>query len=696
MLAKRNIRILKKLMQEKNYLTIHKLSKELSITTRAVRYDITLIDQFLLDNNMNKIEKTPNKGIRLALQAHELALLNEMLGQERKEAFILTKEERQTFLLDCLLKKDGVITLQDMADALEVSVSTINKDIANVKQSLEVYGITLVYKNKDYYALSGKEKDIRNFYSNLYLSIVHEDFMYRDRTLNVSNHETIMVPPLVSNMTRLIESMEDYFQLQLTDDSLLYMVSRLYVMSIRLHGGHTINKFHDEIKEYIERSNLYPQVLSYQQVIENNFVISLNTNELCYLTQYLLSARFLSHDESENERSVYFMVVVENFIQEVSRLLDNDFSKNEALQKNLLQHFEPMFNRIVLHTQIDNPLLDKIKLQFSHLYQAVKKASKVISDFCGSTINEEEIGYLCMHFGTVMNSYNAKRVQDKKVVIVCPSGYATSMMILTALETNYYVEVINVLPLRLLEKELPRLDYDYLISSVDLDQYNFDYIKVNPILSFEDILQLNRIFVEKLQIKNATLDKIMDIIKEHCEIKGEKELEDQLSNLLKMKSTTKAKRKAEKMLVDVINEDLIALNVEATDWKDAVKKGGQLLVDQGVAKESYVEAMIQSAINVGPYIVLEKGIALPHATPQDNTFKIGASIITLKTPVEFGHEENDPVSLVICLASIDSNSHMQVLADIGKIFDEEDLSQQIMNATSKQEVIEIITSISNS
>ncbi|MEG0275123.1 MAG: HTH domain-containing protein [Longicatena sp.] len=237
MLAKRNIRILKRLMQEKNFLSIQKLSKELAITTRAIRYDITIIDQFLLDNGMNRIEKTPNKGIKLALQPHELKTLNEMLGQDRKDAYILSKEERQTFLLDCLLKKDGVITLQEMADSLEVSVSTINKDMVNVKKSLEEYGITLGYKNKDFYALAGKEKDIRNYFSNLYLAIVHEDFMYRNRTLIVSNHKTLLDPPLVSKMTGLIESMEDYFQLQLTDDSLLYMVSRLYVMYIRLLGG---------------------------------------------------------------------------------------------------------------------------------------------------------------------------------------------------------------------------------------------------------------------------------------------------------------------------------------------------------------------------------------------------------------------------------------------------------------------------
>lgn len=695
MLAKRNVRILKRLMQEKDYLTIQQLSKELDITTRAIRYDVELIDQFLIDNNLSKIDKTPNKGIRLLLDSQELKKLQKVLGSKQKDNYIYTKEERQIYVLNKLLFNKGVVPLQEVADELFVSVSTINKDIVNVKHDFEKYGLHMEYTLKDCYEISGSEKDIRSYFSNLYLTLLNDNFVYQNRTLQVYNENNLMDATMVSSLTKLIEKLEDTFQLKLTDDSLLYMVSHLYVMSIRIKNHYEIKSIPTDIKAYIENTSLYPRLLAQKKEIEEHLQIILKANEMYYFTQYLLSARFIFQGDTESDKNVYFMVIVDLFIQEVSKELNYDFTKEVALHENLLQHFEPMFNRVVLHTQIDNPLLEKIKLQFSDLFQAVKTASKVISDFCGNSINEEEIAYLCMHFGMIVNRSTTKRVKSKRVVIVCPSGYATSMMICTALETNYYVEVIKVLPLRLLEKELPTLEYDCLISSVNIDSYRFPYIKVNPILSFNDIVKLNQIFVEKLQFKNATLDSIMDIIKVNCDIINEKELEEQLSVLLQMKRSKSTSRKAEKMLIDVINKDLIELNVEATDWKDAIRKGGQLLVEQGVAKESYVDAMIQSAITIGPYIVLEKGIALPHAAPQDNTFKIGVSIITLKTPVEFGHEENDPVSLVICLASTDASSHMQVLADIGKIFDEEDLSNKIVNAQTKEEVLDIITSISN-
>lgn len=181
---------------------------------------------------------------------------------------------------------------------------------------------------------------------------------------------------------------------------------------------------------------------------------------------------------------------------------------------------------------------------------------------------------------------------------------------------------------------------------------------------------------------------------DNCRIENEENLQKQLYDLLSLNEKQNS-RKAIKMLRDVINEDLIELHVDAKDWKDAIRCGGVLLVKQGIVKESYVEAMIETALKLGPYIVLEKGIALPHATPQNDTTAIGVSIITLKHPIEFGHEENDPVKLVICLASIDSKSHMQVLSDITKIFDDETYYEQIIHAKSSKEVMNLINTLSD-
>ena len=97
------------------------------------------------------------------------------------------------------------------------------------------------------------------------------------------------------------------------------------------------------------------------------------------------------------------------------------------------------------------------------------------------------------------------------------------------------------------------------------------------------------------------------------------------------------------MLKDLVSEKLIKLQIEASDWEDAVRKAAQPLVDEGKVKTSYVDDIIKGVKEMGPYIVLTKHVALPHARPESGALESAIGIATLKTPVEFGNEDNDPV-----------------------------------------------------
>ena len=87
------------------------------------------------------------------------------------------------------------------------------------------------------------------------------------------------------------------------------------------------------------------------------------------------------------------------------------------------------------------------------------------------------------------------------------------------------------------------------------------------------------------------------------------------------------------MLTDVLKEEYIKLNVECKDWEDAIRTAGQILIDNGVATNEYVEDAIEGVKELGPYVVITKGVALPHATNKKGVFKTGISLITLKNPV---------------------------------------------------------------
>jgi PTS system ascorbate-specific IIA component len=100
--------------------------------------------------------------------------------------------------------------------------------------------------------------------------------------------------------------------------------------------------------------------------------------------------------------------------------------------------------------------------------------------------------------------------------------------------------------------------------------------------------------------------------------------------------------------------------------------------------------MIDMVRRVGPYMVLAPGLALPHARPEDGVLAAGVSLITLAKPVEFGSQENDPVSLVIAFGNPDKTSHINLLSQLAGLLGEESRRQKLSAAKSVKEVIEII------
>jgi PTS system ascorbate-specific IIA component len=140
---------------------------------------------------------------------------------------------------------------------------------------------------------------------------------------------------------------------------------------------------------------------------------------------------------------------------------------------------------------------------------------------------------------------------------------------------------------------------------------------------------------------------------------------------------------------ELIRESLIDVNVEVEDWKEAIRAVGKLLVADGAVEERFVDAMIRVAKEFGPYIVVAPGIALPHARPEDGVIQASIAIIRLKTPVDFGNEENDPVYLVVALAAVDQNQHIEGLKQLAMVLGNEEKIKAIKAAKTKEELVDL-------
>ena len=145
------------------------------------------------------------------------------------------------------------------------------------------------------------------------------------------------------------------------------------------------------------------------------------------------------------------------------------------------------------------------------------------------------------------------------------------------------------------------------------------------------------------------------------------------------------------MLTDILTKYVVRLDVEGlTTPEEVIHFSGQLLVNSGKVKETYIEKMEEAFHDLGPYMVMAPGIAMPHARPSGDVSEPCISFIRLKEPVSFHHTFNDPVRLVFALGGVENDSHLALLQELGKFLEDDNVRERLLTITSYGELEKLI------
>lgn len=144
-------------------------------------------------------------------------------------------------------------------------------------------------------------------------------------------------------------------------------------------------------------------------------------------------------------------------------------------------------------------------------------------------------------------------------------------------------------------------------------------------------------------------------------------------------------------LSDIINDDNIALNVQANTRDDLLKYLANFAEKLGYTTDSkavyqkYLKREAESSTG------MEKGIAIPHA--QDESIGNSAMLIVkLKKPIEWKTFDNQPVDIVISFLIPDQdngNSHLEYLSSTSKLLMHDDFVTALRKAETKEEILKL-------
>ena len=145
----------------------------------------------------------------------------------------------------------------------------------------------------------------------------------------------------------------------------------------------------------------------------------------------------------------------------------------------------------------------------------------------------------------------------------------------------------------------------------------------------------------------------------------------------------------------LLHEDITAFDMDTLSSVDTIKALGKVLEENAYIDKSYIDSVVEREENFPTGLVLANaGIAIPHASPNNNVLKNGIAAARLKYPVEFACME-DPdkkvaVNMVFMLALARSTEHLEILKKLFIAFQNEDLVNNLLNSKNKIEFLTLL------
>lgn len=143
------------------------------------------------------------------------------------------------------------------------------------------------------------------------------------------------------------------------------------------------------------------------------------------------------------------------------------------------------------------------------------------------------------------------------------------------------------------------------------------------------------------------------------------------------------------MISKFIKQDFIQFNRGKIEWKKAINIVAEPLLKNNIILPSYVDAMIETVISMGDYIVIVPKVAMPHARPEKGAIGVGISFLKSDEAIYFGDNADKEVFLVICLATNDNEKHLSLLQQISLLIDEEEKVNQLLATSNVEEFIQL-------
>ena len=458
------------------------LSQEIGCSTKTIQNEIKEVNKELKNCEIVSIRGI---GYKIEGNLDDIDIKNSDLYDYDRVEYIIKK------IINLSSTDKDTIKLEDLADSMYVSLSTVKNDLKEVKKILNEYNLKISSKHKQGICIEASEEDIIKFIINYSNKV--------DNSLNIKDFLNNNIIENLFSIKKILLDTLSYENMILTDNEFKNIVNYISI--------------------YLSRNN---------------------TNQSDFIKEYIKKYKSKKEKPISEDEQLLIRKAIKEFCRDLNIATSINLSHDKVFEECLFNHISNLYKRADLGINQYEITAGEIKLKYPFAFELGKIAKKTIEKNLNMEISEDEVENIALHIGGALERIDKR--DEKKVyrtIIVCTSGVGTSMLIKSKLENIFKgkLEIIKVIPSYLIDY-VNVLDIDFVISTVEVNLENVNVIKVSPMLTDKEIkliekyietenvyidLDIQNLFSSELffkDIKAETRSQVIDIMSKKLVEKG--------------------------------------------------------------------------------------------------------------------------------------------------------------------------------
>ncbi|MBO4358774.1 MAG: PTS sugar transporter subunit IIA [Erysipelotrichaceae bacterium] len=621
------------LRQKNDWMTTQALSSALQINSRSVRYLVSLINQ---------------EGERVISSNHGYRLNDVIEKPKASDSSIPSNyEERKKYIIDQLAVFNNNISISEAVDYLCISPYTFNNELTKIKKDLEPYNVYIKSKNNRLYLVASAVAK-----NQLIMSIINDELS--KASMNIETLQKFFHRVKLDQIQQIVLGIFAKYQYYLDEYSLL-----IYILHLALRIEFT-DYYHeasysytiDELKKIANPEIVDMVIEIFDQISTYNSKATFSLDDIAEAS-LLMTTRLLKDEKSTQIAKDIVKIVgqdVTDLINEIVESVNEIYHVNINSERFMMRfaiHIKNLLIRAQNSKTIQNGQFTNIKNEYPFVYVIAVHIAYVISNRYNVTLSEDEIAYLAIHVGLIIEETTEAR--EKLVcIVVAPDYYAIGKKLCQKIVENFDNELLIDQLTTTYNDDIPQgHGIDLVVSTVPIENCSFPNIVTGPFINENNVEDIRERLISLKHQKRKTIyfNRIKKFMKEEiCRFDVDYiDREETITSICR---------------------DLYEMKLIRDDFKDALLK-----------REEFASSSLRN-------------IAICHTLSNDNISSF-ISVITSKKGIDWG---NNLVNLVFIISLEDKDRDLfnEVFSLLGLMLGNDKVIEKMINVNSYEELQNVI------